>query len=602
MMKAMRKLTKQIMWIVIAAFVGTIIFAWGMEFTARKQKRGIIASINGVDIHLTIFQKLYDQALREAEESQRRVDEQTAYQIREQVWNQMVNDYLIQQEAERREITVTDAELFEYLRRFPPRELTENPAFLTPEGEFDYQKYMQALTDPRFPWSQLEPYIRSQLTLSKLQQSVISLIRVTDEEVRQYYVDENEKVKVNYLLVPASQFLQKDLSVSDPEIQAYYEAHQEDFKVDQSANLSHVVFEKEPSELDDQNTKERLLDIKKEIEEGEDFAELALEFSDDQGSAEDGGDLGWFGKGKMVEAFEKAAFGLKPGEMSEPVKTDFGWHLIKVSDERKKGKEKEIKASHILLKTRISQETLDQLRLKVEEFADQAKEAGFAKAAEEQNFPVFETGWFFKDGYIQDIGINPQVNEFAFQSKIGEISEVIETGEGIYVFQIKEKKPAGISPLEEAKTVIKQKLSKAKADSSAYDEGQRIYDQIQTGRSLKKAATDNNAIYKESVEFSRNSILPETGRLPEFVGASFSLNSENRLSSPIKTERGTYIIEFISRTGIDDSLFVSVKDSLSSVVLRNKQLQVYQDWFAQLRESAKIEDHRSEYFREQTLY
>jgi peptidyl-prolyl cis-trans isomerase D len=425
---------------------------------------------------------------------------------------------------------------------------------------------------------------------------------VTDEEVRQYYVDENEKVKVNYLLVPASQFLQKDLSVSDPEIQAYYEAHQEDFKVDQSANLSYVVFEKEPSELDDQNTKERLLDIKKEIEEGEDFAELALEFSDDRGSAEDGGDLGWFGKGKMVEAFEKAAFDLKPGEMSEPIKTEFGWHLIKVSDERKKGKEKEIKASHILLKTRISQETLDQLRLKTEEFADQTKEAGFAKATEEQNLPVFETGWFFKDEYIQDIGTNPQVNEFAFQSKIGEISEVIETGEGIYVFQIKGKNPARISPLEEAMTVIKQKLSKAKADSSAYDEGQRIYDQIKAGRSLKKAAADNNAIYKESVEFSRNSILPETGRLPEFVGASFSLTSENRLSPPIKTERGTYIIEFISRTGIDDSLFVSVKDSLGSVVLQNKQLQVYQDWFAQLRESAKIEDHRSEYFREQTVY
>ena len=514
MMKAMRKLTKQIMWIVIVAFVGTIIFAWGMEFSGRKQKRGILASINGQDVHLNTFQYLYDQALRQAESSQARVDDQTAYRIREEVWNRMVNDYLLQQEVKRRKITVTAAELFEYLKRFPPKELMENPAFQTPEGQFDYQRYLQALADPRVPWDQVEPYVRTNLTMSKLQQSVISLVRVTDEEVRQYYVDDNEKVKVKYLLVPVSQFLQKDIQVSDPEIQAYYEAHQEDFKVDQSANLSYVVFEKKPSEMDEQKTKERLSDIKKEIEEGEDFAELALEFSDDVASAQDSGDLGWFGKGKMIETFEEAAFSLKPGEMSEPIRSEFGWHLIKVFDQRKKGNEKEIKASHILLKTRISQETFDQLKLKAEEFVDQVKESDLIKVAEEQNLPVFETGWFFEGGYIQDIGTNPEVDEFAFKNKIGKTSEFIETAEGFYVFQIKERRPAGISPLKEVKSVIKGKLSKTKADSLAYNEAQKIYDQIQSGKALEKAADEYGAIYKETDQFSRNSSLPVIGNLP----------------------------------------------------------------------------------------
>jgi peptidyl-prolyl cis-trans isomerase D len=602
MMKAMRKLTKQILWIVIAAFVGTIIFAWGMEFSGRNQKRGILATINGQNVQLTTFQYLYDQALREAEKTQGEINDQTAYQIRDEVWNQLVNDVLLKQEVEKRKITVTGAELYEYLRRFPPKELMENPAFLTPEGNFDYQRYLQALTDPRIPWGQVEPYVRSNLTMSKLQQSVISLVRVTDEEVRQYYVDDNEKVKVKYLLVPVSQFLQKNLSVSDPEIQAYYMAHQEEFKIDQSANLGYVVFEKEPSEMDEQQTKEKLLDIKKEIEEGEDFAELAQEFSDDNASAKDGGDLGWFGKGKMIGAFEEAAFALKPGHMSEPVKTEFGWHLIKVFDERKNGEEREIKASHILLKTRISQETLDQLRLKAEEFIDQVKKSDFVKTAEEQNLPVYETGWFFKKSYIQGVGVNTEVDEFAFENKVGKTSEVIETPGGFYVFQIKERRPAGISPLEEAKVVIKQKLSKAKADSLAYAEAQKIYDQIQSGKTLEKAAKDNDAIYKETDQFSRNSFVPEIGKVPEFIGASFSLNSQNRLSPPTKTDLGTFIIEFVSRTRIDDSLFFSIKDSLSSVVLQNKQTQVYRDWFTQLRKSAEIEDHRSEYFREQSLY
>jgi len=602
MMKAMRKLTKQILWIVIAAFVGTIIFAWGMEFSAKKQKRGILASINGQNIHLTTFQYLYDQALRETEETQGRVDDQTAYQIREEVWNQMVKEYLLQQEVERRGITVTDAELLDYLKRFPPREIMQSPSFLTPEGEFDYQRYLQALADPRFPWEQVEPYVRSSLGLSKLQQLIVGLVRVTDQEVKQYYIDENEKVKVKYLLVPVSQFFRKDLTVSDQNMQTYYEEHQEDFKVDQSANLSYAVFEKKPSEIDEQKTKERLLDIKEEIEEGEDFAELAQEFSEDIASAEEGGDLGWFGEGKMIEAFEKAAFALKPGEMSEPVKTEFGWHLIKVFDQRKKGKEKEVKASHILLKTRISQETSDQLKLKVEELADQTKESNLAKAAEEQNLTVSQTDWFFKGGYIQGIGINPELDEFAFNNKIGTVSEVIETANGFYVFEINERRPAGISPLEEVKGVIEQKLRKAKADSLAYVEAQKIYEQIRTGKSLKKAAKDNEASYALTDEFSRNSFVPEIGNVPEFIGASFSLHSEDRLSPPIKTDLGTFIIEFVSKTPIDDSLFISIQDSLGSMVLRGKQVQVYQEWFTQLRESAKIKDYRSEYFRESSVY
>ncbi len=602
MMKAMRKLTKQILWIVIAAFVGTIIFAWGMEFSATKQKRGILATINGQNVHLTNFQYLYDQALREAEKSEGRVDDETAYRIREEVWNQMVNDILLAQEADRREITVTGAELFEYLKKFPPKELMESPAFLTPEGQFDYQRYIQGLADPRFPWEQVEPFVRSNLTLAKLQQSVISLVRVTGEDVRRYYANENEKVRVRYLLVPASQFLQRNLPVSDQEIQAYYQAHQEDFMLDQGANLSYVVFEKKPGEIDEQKTKQRLLDIKAEIEEGEDFAELAQEYSEDKASALDGGDLGWFGGGKMIEAFEKAAFALEPGEMSEPVKTQYGWHLIKVFDQTTKGKEKEIKASHILLKTRISQETLDQLKLKAEEFMDLVKESDLASVVGEQNIPLSQTGWFFKGGYIRGIGINPQVDEFAFNNKVGKTSEIIETANGLYVFQIKERRPAGVSTLAEVQLVIKQKLSKAKADSLAYVEAQKSYEQVKAGKSLKSVAKDNDATYKESGEFSRNSTLPEIGNLPEFMGASFSLNPQNRLSPPIKTDRGTFIIEFVSRTAIDDSLFFAVKDSLSSVVLQNKQAQLYQDWFTWLRNSAEIEDYRSEYFREQDVY
>ncbi len=598
MMKAMRKLTKHIMWIVIVAFVGTIIFAWGMEFTSRKQRKGIIASVNGENVELYAFQYYYDQALRQTEKEQGDVDEQTAIQIREEVWNNLVNEILLNQETKKRGIKITDTELYEYLRRYPPRELQEHPAFQTPEGEFDYQKYLQALSDPRVPWAQVEDVIRPNLRLARLQQSVVTLVRVTDEEVKQFYRDENEKVKVNYVLVPSYLFQKEDIPVSDEEIQAYYQEHKDEFKAEASANLSYVVFEKKPSPADEEETKQRLLEIKDEILQGEDFAELAIDYSEDNASAKDGGDLGWFGKGMMVPAFEEAAFSLEPGDLSEPIKTRFGWHLIKVEDKRGKGEKQEVKTSHILLKISPSEETLALLKEEAEEFVDQVSKSDFSQMAGEQNLTVSETGWFVRGENIPGIGTNPPIDEFSFKNKRGKISDVFETVRGFYVFQIKAKRPAGISPLEEVKQVIKQELIKSKAGSLAYDKAENIFAQIKDGKSLKKASEQNNATFAEPAQFSRNSFIPQVGNPPEFIGAAFSLTEPNQISSPVKTNLGAFILQLVSRSTVNDSLFVAVKDSLTSVLLQQKQGQVYQNWFAQVKKEAEIKDYRSEYFRE----
>ena len=603
MLKAMRNLTRYIMWIVIVAFVGTIIFAWGMEFSFKKQRRaGIIATVNGEDIQLYAFQYYYNQALRQTEQEQGDVDEQTAYQIREDVWNNLVNEILLNQETAKRGIEVTDAELYEYLRRYPPRELQENPAFQTPEGEFDYQKYLQALTDPRVPWAQVEDFIRPNLRLARLQQSIVGLVRTTDEEVKQFYWDENEKVKVRYLLVTSYQFQKQDIPAGDEEIEAYYHEHKDDFKTDPSANLSYVVFEKKPSPADEEETKQRLLEIKNEILQGEDFAELAIDYSEDNASAKDSGDLGWFGKGMMVPAFEEAAFSLKPKEISDPIKTRFGWHLIKVEDKRGKGEDEEVKASHILLKISPSEETIALLKEEADEFVDQVSKSDFSQMAEEQNLPVSETGWFVKGESIRGIGTNPQIDKFAFKNKQGKISDLFETARGFYVFQIKAKRPAGISPLDEVKQVIKQKLVKIKADSLAYDKAQNIFAQIKEGKILKKAAEENKVTFAEPAGFSRNSFIPQVGNPPEFIGAAFSLTEPKQISSPVKTNLGTFILQLVSRSTVNDSLFAAVKDSLTFVLLQKKQGQVYQDWFAQVKKGAKIKDYRSEYFREIVSY
>jgi peptidyl-prolyl cis-trans isomerase D len=599
MMKAMRKLTKQILWIVIAAFVGTIIFAWGMEFSAKQQSRkGVIATVNGEDIELYVFQYYYDQALRRTEKEQGDVDEETALRIRDEVYNNLVNEILFRQEAAKRGIEISDTELYEYMRRYPPEELRGHPSFQTPEGEFDYQRYLQALSDPRVPWGQIEAMIRPNLRMSRLQQSVAGLVRVTDDDVRQFYADEHEKVKIRYVYVPSYEFQKTDIPVSDQEMQAYYQEHRDEFKVDPSANLAYVKFEKRPSPEDEEEINKRLLEIKDEVLEGEDFAEVAVDYSEDFASAENGGDLGWFGKGAMVPEFEQAAFALKPGEISDPVKTQFGWHLIQLEDKRGKGDEEEVKASHILLQISPSEETITQLREQADEFLDKVGQSSFSEAAEEQKLEVVETGWFTQGGTIRNIGTNPQMDEFAFGNEPGEVSDVFETAKAFYVLQVKERRPAGISPLEEVQQIVRQRIIKSKADSMALDKATEIFAQINAGKSLKKAAEENEAKFGETDQFARNGYIPQLGNPPELIGTAFSLAEPDQISQPVKTNQGSFIVQLVSRSAIDDSVFAAMKDSLSYVVLQNKQGQTYQDWFAQVKEKADIKDYRSEYFRE----
>jgi parvulin-like peptidyl-prolyl isomerase len=329
---------------------------------------------------------------------------------------------------------------------------------------------------------------------------------------------------------------------------------------------------------------------------------MAEDYSEDVGSAQDGGNLGWFGKGAMVEPFEQAAFALEAGEMSEPVKTQFGWHLIKVEDKRGEGEEQEVQASHILMKITASDETLALLKDEAEDFADRVRKSDLTELAEEESLSVSETGWFDQKGHIPGIGRNVQVDDFAFENDQGEISDLIETARGFYVFQVKEKRPAGISTLDEVQEVIRQKLTQIQADSLAYDKADKIHAEIMAGESLKDAAEQADATYANPEPFTANSPPQQVGRSPEFIGAAFALTEPNQLSSPVKTRQGSYIIQLESRTLVDDSLYAAVKDSISFVVLQKKQGEAYQDWFSQVKNNADIKDYRAEYFRDVSPY
>lgn len=595
MMKAMRQMTKSIMWIVLAAFVGTIVFAWGMQFSPKDSKRyGIVGSINGTEIDITAFQRAYQDNLRKvSEDYQGEISEDVAKRVRDNTWENFIFQILLSEEIEKRGIKLTNKEVYEYLKRFPPEEIMQSEVFQT-EGQFDYQKYLQALADPRIPWGQLEAMIRPQLRMAKLQELIGGVARIGEEEVKKYWVDENQKVKVRYNFISANQISPQMITVTSDDTEDFYQRNLDLFKLKKRAQLEYVRFSIKPSPQDEEKVKAEALEIKELLDEGEDFASLAEEYSQDEGSASKGGDLGWFGKGDMVEPFEVAAFSLKKGEISDPVKTRFGWHLIMVSDRKKEKEEEKTKASHILLKVKPSQGTIENIKSDAEYFAERAKKA-FTQIAQEETLEVTQTSLFQEGGFISDlIGANKQAQEFAFKSKVGEASDPVETNRAFYVFHLIKRLPPGTQSHDEVKDVLVQKVRDEKKKELAFQKAEEIQKEALKQNDLKKAAKKFDQEIKVTEEFTRNSFVPQF--TPEVIGAAFALTPDHKISPPIKTEKGAYVLELISKSGVDEAGFEAVKDSLRAELSQKKQINTFQLWYTRLKEKAEIENYLDEHY------
>jgi peptidyl-prolyl cis-trans isomerase D len=594
MMKAMRKMTKSIMWIVIAAFVGTIVFAWGMQFTGKKSKEyGLLGIINGTEIHLTNFQRAYQQNLKKiSQEYPDQVPEDVVKKVRDNTWENFVFEILMAEEIEKRGIKVSNREVYEYLKRYPPEEIMQADIFQT-EGQFDYNKYLKALADPRIPWGQLEAMIRPQLMMAKLQELIGGVTRISGEEVRKYWIDQNQKVKVGYTLVSTNAIPPEMLNVTSDDMREFYDKNTDLFKQEERAKLEYLRFGIKPSSGDEEKVKAEVLEIKELLDEGEDFESLAEEYSQDEGSAANGGDLGWFGKGDMVEPFEKAAYSLEKNEISDPVKTQFGWHLIKLYD--RKEEEEMIKASHILLKITPSQETIESIKSEAEYIAEKARKDGFTQIAQEESLGVTQTSLFQKGDFISGlIGANDRAQEFAFNNKVGEVSDPVETNRAFYIFHLIEKQPPGIQTYEEIKEVLVEEVRKKKRVELAFQIVEKIQTEALKQDDLKKASQKFDQAVKLTGEFSRNSYIPQF--TPEVMGAAFALTPEHKISPPIKTDKGGFILELMSKSDIDDASFESVKDSLKSEITKQKRMETFQLWYTQLKEKAEIENYLEEYF------
>ncbi|MEA2104729.1 MAG: peptidylprolyl isomerase, partial [Candidatus Cloacimonadota bacterium] len=460
MLKKMRSLSRPIIWVTAILFIGGMgTMGISQIFTEHKQYVGEIA---GNKIQYDNFYKMVQNAYSDYRQNNpdEVIDEEKMRGFNDQTWDQLIQKIVLEKAIKKYNIKVTDQEVAAKIVNDPPPMLTSHESFQT-DGKFDKAKYLQALQNPEIDWSWLESYDNRLLLYEKFQNMLNANIIVTEEEVKKDFIGKNEKAKAEIMIF--SPELIDSVVVTDAEIEKYYYAFKDDYWKKAQRKLKYVSIPLIPTVEDIKHVENLINDIYKMLEEGDNFDELAKDYS--QGpSAPKGGDLGWFGKGKMVPEFEEKAFSMKSGEFSKPIKTQFGWHIIKLVDTRTKDDVKEVHAKHILLKEEPGADARKNQERFANDFYDQCQVDSFDVIAKKFGYEVKESKEFGDErSYIPGIGQAKILLEFAFSHDLNQICEPYIMKDNNYVIaQIIDKSNAHYETINEVEDAIVPKIEKIK--------------------------------------------------------------------------------------------------------------------------------------------
>ena len=596
MMTKLRESTGIIMWIVILAFVGLIVVEWGADYSGTSRSRSdAVGVINGQEVSLKLFQ----QALRNAARQRGREERGDDGALVREVWQAIVNETIVSQELERLGIEITDEELAAYTREAPPQPVQEIEVFQR-DGEFDPQLYQQFLNDQttfadarnREFIMQIERMWENQLLNHRLQTLLMETVRVSAPEVRKHYVDRNEKVRVEYVFSPSAPPSDGGTEFEESEIEAEYSASADDYRHGRQVKIRYALFPRVPSAADSADIEKQAHGLREDIVAGADFGELAEAMSEDEGSAASGGDLGTFGRGRMVAPFEEAVFALEPGEVSQPVLTRFGWHLIKLEERLEEDGEEKVRARHILLKFTPSQATEDSLHQMASDFRELAADRGIDLAADIEGVEVRDPGFVTQGSVIPGLGLGTGwvVNLF-FDSEVGTVSRVGSVEGSYWVAQLAEARGEGVAPLEEVRSRVERSLQGRKRAERAGEVLREIRGAVLGGGDLAAGAAANGLELSEAEAFARADFVPGIGRDSEFTRAAFAMQP-GELSDVVVARNGAYLLRVIEKTSIEEEAFLDARQALQEELLQERRNEALQVWLSQFYAAAEIEDNR----------
>ncbi len=634
----------------IVFIIGTVLLfdITGGRQASSERDEEVVAKIGGAEVNRGHFETLVNQEVqrrRDQSQGSRSID-------RKQVERDIV-DRLVQEQIWLGSTEVTDAEIDRYVR--------SDPALLSNYNLFHARGFRDAYRQS----------VRLQMSLENLRNDIQGLELVTDTDLENEYRRQNNKAKLKYIQFKNNDY-RNAVKIDDAEVQSYFEDNKENYKNENQANVKYVkidpkefvsdeevrnyydthldefktpeivkarhILKKYPTDATDEQkaeaktaAEELLEKVTTEISDGADFGELAEKYSEDTGSAVKGGALrgrhpklpptgDFFARGDMVPEFEKACFDdLAPGEISDLIETQFGYHIIKLEERRPEEIKPFSQAEFDVRKKLVQIDGVAKAKGVADELIFDVEIFDYQEAVKQDRYKdlaltVQETGFFTQDeNRIPTIGGKGSFSgliEEVFDVEVG-VSRVIETknwgGEiaAYFVAIVLDKKPGSIPDFESVRTEVVEDFRQERAKQMALEDAKKLIDQHSDGESLEKLVekyvpaddvTSENREVKESDSFSlspRVSYIPGMGRCRDAMLAAFNLEL-NAVGGPYEGNTAFYIVQLVDREEADIEKFQNDPEErvkLRRTVLQSKKNDVYSNWFAARKNQTPTEVH-----------
>jgi peptidyl-prolyl cis-trans isomerase D len=595
----MRASAKYIWIIIVILFVGGFLLAQtsGLLGRAPVTSTTAVAKVNGEDILATTWYQTTQNLEQEAtQRNNQSVTLDERQRLMDQAFDQLVTDALLRQEYRRRGITVTDDEILQAAKFSPPPGLMQSPDLQT-DGQFDPAKYQRFLTSPLARQQgllyQLEQYYRTEIPKEKLFDQVAGDVYVTEDQLWRRYQDQHDSAQVSFVMFEPDRISDSAVRVSDDEIRAYYDTHKKLFEKSGTAKVSIIIVPRVVTAADSAAVRAHAVELRTKILGGEKFEDVARAESADSASAVNGGSLGKGPKGRFVAPFENAAAALKPGEISEPVLTQFGYHLIRL--DARAGDT--LTLSHILLRIQQSDSAAARTDRRADSLSRMAASTDqptkFDSAARVLQIPIIRANVIEGNPLTVNGQYIPSVGSWAFEgARPGETSELFDADDGYYLARLDSLTPGGTQSLDQAKQDIRTYLMRQKKVDALIPQA-RNFAKVAAASSLESAAKLMGLQVVSTKPFTRVTGVQELAQTPEAVGAAFSL-PVNTVSEPIRGTAAVVVERVDKRFPANRADFDKQKAALRQQAMSQLRQQRVQQFLGNLRAVAKIDDRRKQ--------
>jgi len=451
------------------------------------------------------------------------------------------------------------------------------------EGEI-HDEFVQKNTKVKFEYAVLT------------QAEILKGLHPTDEELKAFY-DRNkttyansipEKRQIKYALVDSGK-MSAATPVSGTDIQAFYDEHRDEYRMPEQVKVRHILIKTPLPGADGKEDEKAVAEARtkaesvlKELKAGGDFGKLAEKYSEDPGSAKNGGELGWIGRGRTVPDFEKAAFSLGKGQTSDLIKSSYGFHIINLEDKQ----EAHLK-SLAEVKGEIEEKVKQQKVSRATEAAanallSAARTDGLDKAASAKGQTAISTEFFGRNDVLPGLGASPQLMDAVFNESDKAPPDMVQVPQGYVVFQLVAIRPPATPTFEEIRSRVESEFKSQRANMLLQQKTRELSDRAKADHDLKKAAKELGAELKTSDLVAADGQVPDIGAMTGAASAIFALKP-GEVSGPLPSGSNGIVAQLLDRQPPTDEEFAQKKDEIRQSLVETKQNELFQLFVTNLR-------------------